>query len=62
MIERGGEVRIIMLENGQPSTIRPLIKETLEPGTMLNTDEYVIYDALPQWGYVRKSVGHSAGE
>jgi transposase-like protein len=39
-----------------------LIQETIEPGTMINTDEYVIYDALPQWGYVRKSVCHSAGE
>ena len=29
---------------------------------MVNTDEYVIYDALPRWGYVRKSVCHSRGE
>jgi len=29
---------------------------------VVNTDEYVIYDALPQWGYVRKSVCHSRGE
>lgn len=62
MIERGGEVRIMMLENVQQSTIGPLIKETIEPGTIVNTDEYVIYAALPQWGYVRKSVCHSAGE
>jgi len=39
MIERGGEVRIILLENVQQSTIRPLIKETIEPGTIINTDE-----------------------
>ena len=62
MIERGGEVRIVMLENVQQQTIRPLIKATIEPGTVINTDEYVIYDALPQWGYVRKSVCHSRGE
>jgi transposase-like protein len=62
MIERGGEVRIIMLENVQQHTIRPFIEETIEPGTVVNTDEYVIYDALPRWGYVRKSVCHSAGE
>lgn len=62
MIERGGEVRIVMLENVQQQTLRPLIKETIEPGTVVNTDEYVIYAALPQWGYVRKSVCHSQGE
>src|SRR5512144_223043 len=62
MSERGGEVRIVMLENGQQKTIRPLIKETIEPGTVVNTGEYVIYAALPQWGYVRKSVCHSRGE
>lgn len=62
MIERGGEVRIVMLANVQQETIRPLIAETIEPGTVVNTDEYVIYDALPQWGYMRKSVCHSRGE
>ena len=62
MIERGGEVRIVMLENAQQKTIRPFIEDTIEPGTVINTDEYVIYDALQEWGYVRKSVCHSAGE
>jgi len=62
MIERGGEVRIAMLENVQQQTIRPLIEATIEPGTVVNTDEYVIYDALSQWGYVHQSVCHSRGE
>jgi transposase-like protein len=62
MMERGGEVRIVMLENVQQHTIRPFIEQTIEPGTVVNTDEYVIYAALPQWGYVHKSVCHSRGE
>ena len=62
MIERGGAVRIVMLENVQQQTIRPLIEATIEPGTVVNTDEYVIYAALPQWGYVHQSVCHSRGE
>jgi transposase-like protein len=62
MIERGGEVRMIMLENVRQHTLRPFIEETIEPGTVVNTDEYGIYDALPRWGYVRKSVCHRAGE
>jgi hypothetical protein len=51
-----------MLENVQQHTLQPFIQETIELGTIVNTDEYVIYDALPQWGYIRKSVCHSAGE
>lgn len=62
MIERGGEVRIVMLADVKQRTIRPLIEETIEPGTLIHTDEYVIYDALPAWGYQRKSVCHSRGE
>lgn len=62
MIERGGEVRIAMLADVKQKTIRPLIEEAIEPGALVNTDEYVIYDALPKWGYVRKSVCHSLGE
>ena len=62
MVERGGEVRIAMLENVQQNTMRPFIKETIEPGAVVNPDEYVIYDALPQWGHVRKSVCRSRGE
>ena len=62
MIERGGEVRIVMLENVPQQTLRPLIEATIEPGTVVNTDEDVIDDALPRWRYVRKSVCHSGGE
>lgn len=62
MIERGGEVRIAMLADVKQRTIRPLIEETIAPGTLINTDEYVIYDALPAWGYRRKSVCHGRGE
>ncbi len=39
MIERGGAVRIVMLENVQQQTLRLLIQETIEPGTVVNTDE-----------------------
>lgn len=62
MIQRNGEVRIEMLENVQPVTIRPLIEQTMVPGTPVYTDEYVIYSPLPAWGYPHKTVCHSTGE
>lgn len=62
MIERGGSVVIRMLENVRRQTIRPLIETTINSGSLIYTDEYAIYDALPQWGYSHKSVCHGAGE
>ena len=62
MIERGGTVVMRMLENVQQRTIQPLIKSTIKSGSLIYTDEYAIYDALPQWGYDHKTVCHGAGE
>ena len=53
---------IRMLENVRRQTIRPLIETTINSGSLIYTDEYAIYDALPQWGYGHKSVCHNAGE
>ena len=43
-------------------TIRPIIDETIVPGSLVHTDEYAIYAPLPAWGYLHKSVCHSSGE
>ena len=43
MIQRGGQVVIHMLENVRQKTIKPLIQETILPGTLVLTDEYDIY-------------------
>jgi transposase-like protein len=62
MIQRNGEVVIQMLPNVQQVTIKPLITDTIVPGSMIYTDEYDIYTRLPEWGYQHKSVNHGAGE
>ena len=62
MIQRGGEVVIQMLANVQQKTIKPMIQATVSAGTLIYTDEYDIYARLEAWGYVHKSVCHSAGE
>lgn len=62
MIQRGGEVVIRMLANVQQTTIEPLIKATIVPGTKVYTDEYAIDHPLPEWGYAHKTVCHGAGE
>ncbi len=62
MIERGGLVSIQMLENVKIKTIEPIIKRTIEKGSLVYTDEYSIYNRLTRWGYEHKTVNHSRGE
>ena len=62
MIQRGGQVVMRMLSNVRQVTIQPLIKEVIEPGTTVFTDEYDIYARLPQWGYEHRTACHSRGE
>jgi transposase-like protein len=62
MIQRCGQVAIQMLANVRQITIKPLIKATVLPGTLIYTDEYGIYARLKQWGYGHKSVNHGSGE
>lgn len=62
MMQRGGQVVIRMLENVQQQTIEPLVKATIAAGSLIYTDEYGIYNGLPEWGYEHKTVCHGVGE
>lgn len=62
MIQRSGQVIIRMLENVKQTTIKPLITQYIAPDTLIYTDEYAIYNRLIKWGYLHKTVNHSAGE
>jgi transposase-like protein len=62
MIQRGGEVVLHVLANVQQKTIQPILKATIQAGSLVFTDEYNIYARLGAWGYLHKTVNHSAGE
>ncbi|CAK0761806.1 transposase [Azospirillaceae bacterium] len=62
MIERDGQVVLHMLPNVQQNTIKPVITKIIENGALIFTDEYDIYNRLPEWGYQHKTVCHSQGE
>ena len=61
MIARGGHGVIHLLANVQPKTIKPFIKDTLEPGALVYTDAYSLSARLESWGYAQKSVNHGRG-
>lgn len=62
MMERGGKVILRVCENVQQSTIEPIIREVVEEGSMINTDEYGIYNKLRKWGYEHETINHGMGE
>jgi len=62
LLQRDGEVVIRLLPNVQQITIKPVITSVVAAGSLIYTDEYNIYDRLPEWSYSHKTVNHSAGE
>jgi transposase len=59
---RDGQVILKLLDNVQQKTIQPIIERCIAKGSLLYTDEYTIYDRLPQWGYEHKQVCHAQGD
>lgn len=62
LVERGGEVVIRMLPDVKQTTIDPVLRAVVAPGTLMMTDEYDIYNRLSDWGYAHKTVCHARGE
>jgi transposase len=62
LMQRGGQVVIRLLAHVKQKTIEPFIKDTMDPGTLVYTDEYSIYARLCAWGHGHKSVNHGRGE
>lgn len=62
MIQRNGCILVRMLPNVKRETIEPIIRSNVVVGSMVCTDEYVIYDQLPEWGYEHKTVNHGNKE
>ncbi len=61
MIQRDGLVKVALLNNVKRKTIEPLITQTVKAGSVVNTDEYNIYDWMSS-NYEHKSVNHGKGE
>lgn len=61
-VQRGGLVRLQVVDNVQQKTIEPIMKSCISEGTLIYTDEYNIYNKLSDWGYQHKTVNHGEGE
>lgn len=62
MVQRGGLLRLHVLDNVQKKTIEPLITDMIQAGSRISTDDYNIYNGLTVLGYQHETVNHGRGE
>src|SRR5579859_7612583 len=62
MMQRNGDVVLHMLSHVQQNTIEPLLKQTIQAGSLIFTDDYDIYIWLQVWGFQHKTVNHALGD
>src|SRR5580704_14631813 len=58
MLERGGRVRAKVMENRKRETIQPEIRQHVQAGTALYSDEWVAYNGL-QGEYAHEVINHA---
>jgi transposase-like protein len=59
--ERGGRTKATPIKNTRVGTLYKTIRENIEPGSTIHTDEHTGYNAL--WlDYKHETINHSAGE
>jgi len=61
-VERGGKIRAGVVPNSTMSTLKGAVRQNIEKGTLVNTDEHRSYTGLEYMGYDHQSVNHSAEE
>src|SRR5260370_41591046 len=59
MVQRGGKVIAVTVENAQRASIMPHVFERVLPSSTVYTDEYRTYDFLGKAGYVHERINHS---
>jgi transposase-like protein len=60
MRERGGRTRAVPIESTDADVIHDKIKEHVEPGSAIHTDEFAAYRGLA--GFAHETVNHAASE
>ena len=59
-VERGGRIRASVVPDSRASTIEPLARSYILPGSMVFTDEYKVYTRLGKKGYTHRRINHHA--
>lgn len=59
MVQRGGKLEVRKVANSKRKTIMPIVAENIEKGTQVYSDEFNVYNALPEMGYEHEAVSHA---
>src|SRR5437588_160401 len=59
MVQRGGKVVAVTVENAQRASVMPHIIERVMPASTVYTDEYRTYDFLGKAGYHHERIAHT---
>lgn len=62
MVERQGKVKATVTVNTRRKTVMPIIRQHINIGTEVMTDEYLVYRSLTKEGYAHKMVNHGSKE
>ncbi len=62
MKQRGGKVVTEIIPNQRTASIKPVVLETVEPGTKISTDELMSYNLLEGYDYEHGRVNHNRKE
>jgi transposase-like protein len=62
MVERGGAIKGRVVPNDKKQTLLPIILQSVEPGTMINTDTLSSYKTLRFLGFDHVAVNHTEEE
>jgi transposase-like protein len=62
MIERGGNMKAVVIPNVKKDTLRDVVLDNVEPGSVVSTDELMSYGLLTGDGYTHGTVKHGHKE
>lgn len=57
-----GQIYLTRVPDRSAASLMPTVTTLVPPGNYVFTDEWSSYRSLPQYGYVHRTVNHSAGE
>lgn len=62
LVERGGSLKGRVVDDAKKRSLLPVLQETVQPGTMVNTDTLSSYRDLSKMGYRHEMLNHQADE
>jgi transposase len=59
LLKRGGKVHVVIIPNARQNTLIPIIGKTIEPDSIVYTDDFLSYDAPDVSGFRHHRINHS---